>query len=129
MLLPLLSFLPLVLASPLQLPFLPGQPPLPPSASLSSLALQHATPVRVQLGVMSRCPDAHLCEAVWERVLETRTTVANGNRTVGILARELIQLETVYIGRCVLPSRSLCVSPRLTLLRPFFSSFFLDVHV
>ncbi|GAA5841603.1 hypothetical protein JCM11251_004229 [Rhodosporidiobolus azoricus] len=104
-------------ASPLtQLPFI-----RPTSSSLCTDAprsvLQHAHRVNLQLGVMSRCPDAHLCEAVFERVLETQVEVyfdvvvaggeegeeGGGNETrrekKRVEVRELVDLSTVYIAR------------------------------
>ena len=41
--------------------------------------------VPILLGVMSRCPDARVCETVWDRVLDR----------VG----ELVDVEMVYIGK------------------------------
>ncbi|GAA5854772.1 hypothetical protein JCM8547_004066 [Rhodosporidiobolus lusitaniae] len=95
------SLLPLALALPQQIPLFAAAP--------TSSSLQHATWLSVQLGVMSRCPDAHLCEALFDRVLEQRVTVLpgeggdgrNGNKTreVTVLARELIDLSAVYIAK------------------------------
>ncbi|GAA6008850.1 GILT family protein [Rhodotorula paludigena] len=95
--------LPSALASPVQLPF-------HSSASPSSTRL-----VPVALGVMSKCPDAMLCENVWDRVLETRVGGAGGvlvpggggggggGGKEGDVPRgevsELVSMELVYIGR------------------------------
>ncbi|GAA5910110.1 hypothetical protein JCM6882_006519 [Rhodosporidiobolus microsporus] len=109
----LLAALPLavpVLSSPLQLPFL--SPTSPCSTAASSAFLDKAHRVSLQLGVMSRCPDAHLCEAVFERVLETQVEVqfevleeegkpGNGTRREKrkVEVRELVDLSTLYIAR------------------------------
>ncbi|GAA6023315.1 hypothetical protein JCM10207_006231 [Rhodosporidiobolus poonsookiae] len=74
--------------APAQLPFL-SSPPSPHFATTNS------TPVHLQLAVMSRCPDAQLCEAVFDRVLEQRTDVQGDKVLVG----ELVDVELVFIAR------------------------------
>ncbi|GAA5849488.1 hypothetical protein JCM9279_000917 [Rhodotorula babjevae] len=76
------------LASPLQLPF------LSPSSSPTSLVNSTSRPVRVALGVMSRCPDASLCETVWDRVLEERLPSKFGS---GVVA-DLVDMELVFLA-------------------------------
>ncbi|GAA5954451.1 hypothetical protein JCM10213_003049 [Rhodosporidiobolus nylandii] len=81
--------------APVQLPFLGSSPTTATSKALQ-LQLQHARPVHVQLGVMSRCPDAQLCEAVWDRVLEAKVQL-EGRGTVEV--GELVRMDMVYIAR------------------------------
>ncbi|GAA6054872.1 hypothetical protein JCM3770_004262 [Rhodotorula araucariae] len=76
-----------------QLPF-PAVAPTSPPEQIAGY-----NPVHVALGVMSRCPDATLCEAVWDRVLEERLPASPSNgfggaRTTG----ELVQLELVFLA-------------------------------
>jgi hypothetical protein len=54
--------------------------------------------VPVQLGVMSRCPDALLCESVFNRVMEK--------------VAEKIELSLTYIAKCV--RMSFYLQPHLT---------------
>ncbi|GAA5939200.1 hypothetical protein JCM3775_003210 [Rhodotorula graminis] len=77
------------LASPLQLPFLS-----PSSSPTSALVNSTSKPVHVALGVMSRCPDASLCETVWDRVLEERLPTKFGS---GVVA-DLVDMELVFIA-------------------------------
>ncbi|GAA5987923.1 hypothetical protein JCM11641_004583 [Rhodosporidiobolus odoratus] len=100
----LLALPALVLAAPatLQLPF--SSPPSLSSSNPSPFeaALANARFVNVQLGVMSRCPDAQLCEAVFDRVLETKVEVPLAGRE-GTKAQtsvgELVEMGMIYIGR------------------------------
>lgn len=69
--------LPLLLTPALALPSFLLQPSTPD--------LSTSTPVPVILGVMSKCPDAELCETVWDHVLD---------RVGG-----LVDMKLVYIGR------------------------------
>lgn len=96
-------------ASPVQLPF------LSPSSAPTSLANSTSKPVHVALGVMSRCPDASLCETVWDRVLEERLPAKFGS---GVVA-DLVDMELVFIAQCVLSLSPLASfsSPVLTQAR------------
>ncbi|GAA5908266.1 hypothetical protein JCM8208_000360 [Rhodotorula glutinis] len=76
------------LASPLQLPF------VSPSSLPTSLVNSTSKPVHVALGVMSRCPDASLCETVWDRVLEERLSSKFGASVVA----DLVDMELVFIA-------------------------------
>ncbi|GAA6033298.1 hypothetical protein JCM8097_006677 [Rhodosporidiobolus ruineniae] len=95
----------LTAAQAFQLPFF-----APSSSSSLSLNLDatKTSRVKVQLGVMSRCPDAHLCEALFDRVLEQRVEVRlpsnatseDGEEEKGTVeVRELIDLSAVYIAK------------------------------
>ena len=88
-LLTLLPILPLTLASPLQIPFLSSDSP-PPSTSLNT----NATRVSLSLGVMSRCPDAEICETLIDRVLDTHTR-RTGSEVVG----DLVDLKLIYLAK------------------------------
>lgn len=88
----LLPLLPLTLASPLQFPF---SSPLDSTASSD----QPETLVPLSLGVMSRCPDAEICETLIDRVLDTRTGGRGGREVVG----DLVKLELIYLAKSVIP--------------------------
>ncbi|GAA6024302.1 hypothetical protein JCM10207_009258 [Rhodosporidiobolus poonsookiae] len=77
-----------VALAPAQLPFLSSSPS-------PHFATTNSTPVHLQLAVMSRCPDAQLCETVFDRVLEQRTDVQGDKVLVG----ELVDVELVFIAR------------------------------
>ncbi|BGP45725.1 hypothetical protein JCM10450v2_001555 [Rhodotorula kratochvilovae] len=89
------------LAAPAQLPFLRSASSAPTSRpspfALSTNDTARSKPVHVALGVMSRCPDATLCEAVWDRVLEERLPASApfGGGHVGAL----VEIELVFIAR------------------------------
>jgi hypothetical protein len=83
----LLQLLPLALASPLQVPFLSSSSDTAPSTKNSTL-------VPLSLGVMSRCPDAEICETLIDRVLDTHTR-RTGSEVVG----DLVKLKLIYIAK------------------------------
>lgn len=88
MLLPvILSLLPIALASPVQLPFLSPNPTLSTTDSNRTL-------VPLSLGVMSRCPDAEICETLIDRVLDTHTS-RTGREVVG----DLVKLKLIYLAK------------------------------
>ncbi|GAA5963559.1 hypothetical protein JCM3765_004321 [Sporobolomyces pararoseus] len=87
-LLSLLSMLPLALASPLQIPFLSD------SVDTASTSNTNATRVSLSLGVMSRCPDAEICETLIDRVLDTHTR-RTGSEVVG----DLVNLKLIYLAK------------------------------
>jgi len=81
--------LPLAIASPVQLPF--SSPYISPSkndAYTSNLR------VPLSLGVMSRCPDASVCETLIDRVLDTHTS-STGREVVG----DLVKLKLIYLAK------------------------------
>ncbi|GAA5914093.1 uncharacterized protein JCM6883_005878 [Sporobolomyces salmoneus] len=91
-LLPLLPLLPLAFASPLQqIPFLSSSPT---SYSSHSSSNDSRTLVPLSLGVMSRCPDAEICETLIDRVLDTHTS-RTGREVVG----DLVQLKLIYLAK------------------------------
>jgi hypothetical protein len=47
-----------------------------------------ATPVPVTLGVMSKCPDARVCESIFDDVLKT-------------VGHNMIDIRFSFIGKCV----------------------------
>lgn len=62
------------------------------ASQISFISTKVSIPVRVDLGVMSRCPDALLCEEVFDQVISK----------VGL---EKIDLRLDYIAKCVPPIR------------------------
>ncbi|GAA5872462.1 hypothetical protein JCM1840_006069 [Sporobolomyces johnsonii] len=92
-LLPLLLMLGLAAATPIQLSFL-WPSPSPSSPRLNSTS----TRVPLTLGVMSKCPDAEICETVMDRVLDTHTGgIAGGGRDE--VVGDLVDLALVFIAK------------------------------
>ncbi|GAA6064488.1 hypothetical protein JCM10212_002608 [Sporobolomyces blumeae] len=83
----LLPLVPVALSSPVQFPFLSSSRPAVSASTSSNL-------VPLSLGVMSKCPDAAICEALIDRVLDSHTA-ATGRQVVG----DLVDLELLYIAR------------------------------
>ncbi|CEQ43006.1 SPOSA6832_04880, partial [Sporobolomyces salmonicolor] len=93
--LPLLSLLSLSAASPIQLPLL-WPSPFPSSPRVNSTS----TKVPLTLGVMSKCPDAEICETVMDRVLDTHTGGIGGGGKDEVVG-DLVKLGLVFIAKCV----------------------------
>ncbi|GAA5935716.1 hypothetical protein JCM1841_003647 [Sporobolomyces salmonicolor] len=91
--LPLLSLLSLSAASPIQLPLL-WPSPFPSSPRVNSTS----TKVPLTLGVMSKCPDAEICETVMDRVLDTHTGGIGGGGKDEVVG-DLVKLGLVFIAK------------------------------
>jgi len=97
----LLSLLPLALASPVQaspvqLPFLSSSNDLDASTPnyRALLSVEDMRRVPLSLGVMSKCPDASVCETLIDRVLDTHT-YSTGREVVG----DLVKLKLIYLAK------------------------------
>lgn len=104
----LLSLATTALSIPLQLPFLSSSSS--PTSALNLHPNSSTRPVRVSLGVMSRCPDASICEALWDRVLEERLPGSFG--APASVVSDLVDMELVFVAQFVLASFSRLISRR-----------------
>ncbi|GAA6019776.1 hypothetical protein JCM11491_005248 [Sporobolomyces phaffii] len=87
----LVPILAVATATPVQVPFLSTSPA---SAAATTNETTTTTRVALTLGVMSRCPDAEICETLIDRVLDTHTD-RTGPRVVG----DLVRLKLVYLAK------------------------------